>query len=1542
MPDAYEEMKRRLAGGGPAVAEAPAPDATDSYAAMKARMDDAPLSEQDKIGLLKRVGNPALKSRLDDLQSQYDAISKSSDLRDPKDPLTIKARELSNKILDAQANGADTHENLAADFAQMFPGVEKKGQAREVDKALTRLEWTHYSDEILGKKMSDEERKKFILDRSFTDTAQQEMALAKKWAAQDIHENRWKYVIGAAARSFTKTVSAGFVDPGDIVSGGSYLTKEEAAAKAAAAAKEIGWTADLAIEGAGLAGAAVNMSLTGGLIGKGMKAALVSRGMSEAEAALVAARWGNSLGAGLYGGVATEGNVWDRLKGAGSNLLFMKAAGVIEAPAAKWLARMKPVQRSKFLQFTGSLAVNTTAFTGAGQIMSLLHGEGLSLSQARKDAIFGAAFWMLHPNPVGARIKADKSAEEIRAAFRDHAEKAMKAAQDAALQGQADQYERDNPIGGAPGEPVPTDAAEAPADAAPQDPTRAFQDAQSAPREDPRITRVRTMATAAIMDQIEANRPLWVKAEEMTPHELEKLRAQERVDANDIVKRMLDNMSPEDIERTVFPVQGPQPAPSKKAGIPTEARMREPEGEIPNLDVHPISEAGTPLDLYRGALGSGASPEEAAAQTLGAPGPAETPFSVGPGDIRAIPAPEEVRPLDRASSSLAAFRGALAAGKTVEEAAAAAREVHSSLPAKEGDDKLPDTGLPKNVHSQFGLDKPKVEIPPEVQDRLNEIDLDSDAAVNDRKALEAAGYDAKEIETILAGGDVQGSQKLREARNAFKAVSSRILFKEFPRLLKSNPDAANALARMYGSVATKDHKIEDWLRYISKDGALDISDLGAVLTEDNLREIKQRIRDESAAAKDRLLEAQAAKDRRGVDDATKEIAKLEKDAAAVTTLVGKDKPFENENAYRTALKNNAQAIQRFKDYVRPQLDAWYQQIKSRGEEVSESRGLETGARVNLLHVDGKTANMGPTGPSRIVTSRPGIMKRAKGTGDYNTDFRAMLEHSYDSTAYKGAWYDALDALAKSGHAVWVVPHKDSTLAIESLKKAVPIDVDSATRRRIFVEGSLSGEVLRAKRMLDDPSTRDSVGQKFRSAIILSQLVGVAEPYFHLRNIMSVVLNRPMTSGLPFWKDAAASLLFRADTIPTLFRAVKYSMGPLESYAKELAQIGDAGALRPDYMAKLNQAEKGWFDAFSSSKKNPLTFFGRVIHRVDTGQRLLLNDVFNHMVEAGIAKDTPENRRQWINQIGNYNAETFSKMGVFIRNYLNPYLSAWETRIKNDIRLAGLDPGVGATSVAQGLKLRLGMASKLMGSLLLAGLLNSLFTNNARGRKGTPLFMIDMGPQWDDKDGKPRYLSVLGDITGLEGWERLLRDTGVQRVMSNRELGIKEPAFDTIKGALTDTAASAVMNNPNRLSIVLSGKPITPLGRAKFEPEAVAPPGELQAGRRAWAAIASWNSVAHALFAQTGVVPETKGDTFGEEVLGNLFVKKGMSPKDQGAMPDRMRAGERNRYIENANATLNAIEGAAEREKEWQRLYQALKAADPHGADDFIKRVKKRR
>lgn len=619
-----------------------------------------------------------------------------------------------------------------------------------------------------------------------------------------------------------------------------------------------------------------------------------------------------------------------------------------------------------------------------------------------------------------------------------------------------------------------------------------------------------------------------------------------------------------------------------------------------------------------------------------------------------------------------------------------------------------------------------------------------------------------------------------------------------------------------------------------------------------------------------------------ISELTKEADAAEKSARAIAKAhdLAKYDADVQDALKDTAISAN---VERWKSKVNPELNRLYNELRRVDPETErDGRGLHTGARINLLpdneaqrwkefvgDKEGKPMPESSGGSYRNPNVKyDPTMQAASFTGKYSNDAKLILSRVVGPRWNEVTKLRLYDALTKAGAAKEIGPNEKppetigGEQAVQLPTKLPRPNADSSAReeRAIYVKKSLVGEVRNVLNT-DQRLQQNPVG-KVLTAI---QLMQIADAATHAHNISVVIAHAQGSSAA--WKDVVRQLpvLGSVDGVARIASVSREVLADTPEIRAEKATMAKQGLLRPEFPATGIQK---------------ITHAQQFLHHADTAARVIMNRFYDSLVDRGMAPDTDEGRRNYVNQIGQYNGRLMGQlMNKARESWLSPFVVAGRNFNRIGRRILTGNPGFESTTTSGAWKARLTqLLGGVVGTTAAVMMLNSITTGNPAGRKGTPLGAWDTGH--DGKDGK-RLVVDLAQLTGLR---RGLNSTGIGPFLESMNMGRDGNATS---GQVVSSQLSAAMHPwlgpaPAFISKVVTGKQFDLRGR--MEARQYPKGGGRQYLENFRAALESQNlfiySMARPLFQKAGLdekpttptmvgdflkpyIGETAGDTVGQ-------------------------------------------------------------------------------
>lgn len=506
----------------------------------------------------------------------------------------------------------------------------------------------------------------------------------------------------------------------------------------------------------------------------------------------------------------------------------------------------------------------------------------------------------------------------------------------------------------------------------------------------------------------------------------------------------------------------------------------------------------------------------------------------------------------------------------------------------------------------------------------------------------------------------------------------------------------------------------------------------------------------------------------------------------------------NAAAMRAKLEGRSPVKFASTPFNRYAIGVFYKEALDRGLKIPKSDVLDAyvGNTTNLQASVPKQERRFSTGnPSGKLTNtfrkKSPFARQAFGTGkSYNINYAEQMRNTFArqlETANKNAFEKRL---VETGNAVEGPPGQSPVLA--DGETTIPYDLKRSTiirrgkdaipvNRVLYVRKSLAGEYLRAA----DATPKDiPKSAKIVTAILNhSALAGLTDGTVHVTNLLTALLTRPGASA-GVLSDTLLSAMARADIPITILKTIRKAF---QDNRLQIAKLSEIGAM------KAKGPHTSWF--FLSN------VLGRFIENADRTVRLAMDDMFTKMAKQGLVKDTETNRREFVNQVGQYNLRAQGALKRGVRRWgISPFVTAGTTFNTLGLRTLTLRSGAEATSPGAAAMLGVNVLAKWTGAAVMAGTLNYLFTKDKGGgvfgRPGVPLGKVDTG--LNDKNGNPLSFPLF-DLLGLG---RPLRVVGARGFIEARRKGLPvQTSVDAAVRDIVNTNSSPFMGPVLRFGVV---------------------------------------------------------------------------------------------------------------------------------------------
>ncbi len=612
-------------------------------------------------------------------------------------------------------------------------------------------------------------------------------------------------------------------------------------------------------------------------------------------------------------------------------------------------------------------------------------------------------------------------------------------------------------------------------------------------------------------------------------------------------------------------------------------------------------------------------------------------------------------------------------------------------------------------------------------------------------------------------GDI--SDALVTARNA---LHDAVTVDPVPHLSRVSPELADAAVEHASSRIAVPHMVKDLLSRVFPDQYTNPKAMGKtieVIVKDNILDgydsFIRRAQDAYNQVRNARSQAQVASLYR---------AALKWEGLAVKiTRVHNIAQYDLDVRRGLADPTIAANIRRWRQTVNPLLDQLYNEAKRVDANTPrEGRGRHTQARINLV-TESRAADLAkflndfgsplPEGSIGSNHRNPDIKpdafdRQALFEGTYSTDANLVLTSVLGPRWNEVTKSRLYDALVDSGAALWahgiVMPDEIQGQKPVLFKAAVPETSSTGYTRKVerplFIRKDLARE-LKSVLNADLPASSHPVAR----ALTTIQLTQIADAVTHAKNIMSVV-TRAQGAGSA-WKDITRKMpvFGTVDAARRIMDVYDEISQDSPAIRKEMADMARQGLIRPQ---------------FPSMGIQKITHAQEFLHACDTASRLIMNRFYDNLVQRGLAVDSQANRRQFINQIGQYNSRLMGEWSRRFRDLgISPFIVAGRNFNRQGRWAVSGNPGLETTGPAAEWQMRV---TNLFGTSLLATLpmmLNVLTTGSPFGRSGTPVGAWDLGKAEDEK-GKHKVI----DLLQLTGHRRGMRLTGIDALIEGTIAG----------------------------------------------------------------------------------------------------------------------------------------------------------------------------
>lgn len=604
---------------------------------------------------------------------------------------------------------------------------------------------------------------------------------------------------------------------------------------------------------------------------------------------------------------------------------------------------------------------------------------------------------------------------------------------------------------------------------------------------------------------------------------------------------------------------------------------------------------------------------------------------------------------------------------------------------------------------------------------------------------------------------------------------AKLVGKTAPATTRASRATGEALGNLAGVPVYVKHATPYWIETILGKGATPEQDwlAGTTFQEMRHRHARQALLDESArqSANAAQLRQQRALDGKAgyqthpknvwdemVSLAAKRATESMQAARRVTTFVGQqNSPLKAEADYQQMLANpEFQAVlQRWGDPDKGFVAVMEKNYRG-AMGLDETDPIDSLTQIPGLPMNAKAVNPDDVTPTTVrVGGGRGNLKNLKITKlsfanyagldaeQYDTRLSAIIENSLAKGSQAARKAEFYRTAAAEGVGQWAKPGQRIEGFREIPFTRPPRGTQEAEPGDVFYAKASPGlasdpyKEIRQALQVDDPFKIPVVTPLLDVFTKASLLAQTAEAASHGRNLLTMMMKprmSPVELAGNMWKVLAKD----------------------PAAQKEMMDLAFIGAMKGEGFEAPT-----WF---AQSKHSPLQFMGRFLTFMDQSMRLTANDAFERMAASDLVEDTVTNRRDFINQLGNYSKATQSKAVVFLRDTgVGPFATAATRFTTEGLRQLVAEPGAPAKTWGGALQLRAEGIARIGGVLAATAALNWALWRRLDGDDNTPLGAVKLGQRadgstvyWDMSGvltGTPRGLRTLGVMPSLEAARR---------------------------------------------------------------------------------------------------------------------------------------------------------------------------------------------
>lgn len=591
-------------------------------------------------------------------------------------------------------------------------------------------------------------------------------------------------------------------------------------------------------------------------------------------------------------------------------------------------------------------------------------------------------------------------------------------------------------------------------------------------------------------------------------------------------------------------------------------------------------------------------------------------------------------------------------------------------------------------------------------------------------------------------------------------------------------------------------------------------------------------------------------------------------ADQVVSLVGQSwSPLKTEADFiRTLQDGQFKAfLNRWRTVFVPEMDSLYRA----GQGLDENDPIDALTQIPGMPMNAKAVRQGEgegfggggKGNLKNLRTRkdPFAEAASLAADEYDTDVASIIENTLNKRVQSARKAEFYRTAVSEGVGRWARPGVKDEAWKEIPATTPPRGTQASQPGDVFYAKSEIYDEVRRALDVDQP-IESKTFKAIAKAVTMGALASTAEATYHTKNLLTF-LTKPGVSLADVVKNAHAVLTGDMDARSRLMELAR--IGALKEHGLETGTLWQAAT-------DIAAAGGATLDPnHPLSRYDPTLWVGKFLDTVDRTMRLTADDAFERMKAKGLVEGSETNKRDFINQLGQYNRKAQHRMVAFLRDSgLGPFATAGTNYYLQGLSALTMSPGVKATSPEAAVRLRAEMLGKTAAVLGVVGLMNFLMWGRIDGSDDTPIGAIKVGE--DKKLGRTAYY----DLTAFTGLTR-----------GAREVGLLATAEGARKGKpLAKTTDKAVENAVESAMHPLAGPPVQFLYTAYtgkttsgFQVAEKAATGEPQTWENVKAALAQANPAYAALTGAEHPKSEVPADEKAMKLLGPFGVKYRYAP-----------------------------------------------------------------